>query len=126
VRTELARHPDLIVLGDFNIAPAPIDVHDPAAWEGQVLFSEPERAAFARLLDTGLYDTLRLKRPEEQVYSWWDYRMASFRRNLGLRIDHILASRSLSERCSDCRVDKEPRGWEQPSDHAPVIAEFDL
>jgi exodeoxyribonuclease-3 len=126
VRTELARHPDLIVLGDFNIAPAPIDVHDPAAWEGQVLFSEPERAAFARLLDTGLYDTLRLKRPEEQVYSWWDYRMASFRRDLGLRIDHILASRSLSERCTDCRVDKEPRGWEQPSDHAPVIAEFDL
>ncbi|MCC6208338.1 MAG: exodeoxyribonuclease III [Gammaproteobacteria bacterium] len=125
VRGELAIHPDLVVLGDFNIAPAPLDVHDPAAWEGQVLFSMPERAAFDRLLATGLCDTLRLKHPDETVYSWWDYRMAAFRRNLGLRIDHILASQRLCERCLDCRVDATPRAWERPSDHAPVIAEFE-
>ena len=124
VRGELARHPELVVLGDFNIAPAPLDVHDPAAWEGRVLFSTAEREAFARLLAAGLYDTLRLKRPQEAVYSWWDYRMAAFRRNLGLRIDHILASAPLCARCSDCRVDAAPRAWERPSDHAPVIADF--
>jgi exodeoxyribonuclease-3 len=126
IEGELARHPRLIVLGDFNIAPAPLDVHDPAAWEGRVLFSAAERDAFARLLATGLCDTLRLKRPEETVYTWWDYRMAAFRRNLGLRIDHILASPPLCEHCSDCRVDRTPRTWERPSDHAPVIAEFDV
>jgi len=126
IRDEVARHPNLVVLGDFNIAPAPLDVHDPAAWEGQVLFSAAERQGFAHLLATGLCDTLRLWHPAEPAYTWWDYRMAAFRRNLGLRIDHILASPPLCERCLDCRVDTAPRAWERPSDHAPVVAEFDL
>lgn len=124
IHDELTRHAEVVVLGDFNIAPAPLDVHDPAAWEGRVLFSAAEREAFARLLSTGLCDTLRLRHPDEPVYSWWDYRMAAFRRNLGLRIDHILASAALCARCSDCRVDRTPRAAERPSDHAPVIAEF--
>ncbi|MGE0370863.1 MAG: exodeoxyribonuclease III [Gammaproteobacteria bacterium] len=124
VRAELAAHPELVVLGDFNIAPAALDVHDPAAWEGRVLFSAAEREAFARLLATGLHDTVRLRHPGEAMYTWWDYRMAAFRRNLGLRIDHILASARLFERCSESRVDTAPRGWERPSDHAPVVADF--
>ncbi len=120
-------HERLVVLGDFNIAPEPIDVHEPAAWEGKVLFSLPERTAFAQLLDdAGLCDTFRLKRPEETAYSWWDYRMGAFRRNLGLRIDHILASTALCERCRDSTIDTEPRRAPQPSDHAPAVAEFDL
>ncbi len=121
---ELRAHPRLVVLGDFNIAPAPVDVHDPAAWEGKVLFSEPERAAFRRLLDLGFCDTFRVRHPDEVAYSWWDYRMAGFRRNLGLRIDHILASASLCTLCRDAAIDKAPRGWERPSDHTPVVAEF--
>ena len=126
IEAELVRHPRLVVLGDFNIAPAPLDVHDPAAWDGQVLFSAAEREAFARLLAAGLCDTLRRLHPDEPGYTWWDYRMAAFRRNLGLRIDHILASAPLCWRCRDCRVDRTPRGRERPSDHAPVIADFDL
>jgi exodeoxyribonuclease-3 len=122
---ELARHPRLIVLGDFNIAPEERDVRDPAAWTGQVLCSEAERAAFHRLLDLGLKDTFRLFPQEDQVFSWWDYRVAAFRRNLGLRIDHILASPALAAACTACGVDKAPRRLERPSDHAPVIAEFD-
>ncbi len=122
--TELARHPRLVMLGDFNIAPDDRDVHDPAAWAGQVLCSEPERTAFRHLLALGLQDTFRLFPQEDQSFSWWDYRAAAFRRNLGLRIDHILASPALAAACTACRVDKAPRGWERPSDHAPVIAEF--
>jgi exodeoxyribonuclease-3 len=121
---ELARHPRLVMLGDFNIAPDDRDVHDPAAWAGQVLCSEPERTAFRHLLALGLQDTFRLFPQEDQSFSWWDYRAAAFRRNLGLRIDHILASPALAAACTACRVDKTPRGWERPSDHAPVIAEF--
>ena len=121
---ELARHPRLVMLGDFNIAPDDRDVHDPAAWAGQVLCSEPERTAFRHLLALGLQDTFRLFPQEDQSFSWWDYRAAAFRRNLGLRIDHILASPALAAACTACRVDKAPRGWERPSDHAPVIAEF--
>ena len=116
----------MALLGDFNIAPQPIDVHDPAAWEGKVLFSEPERTAFARLLDAGLCDTFRVKHPFEQAYSWWDYRVGAFRRNIGLRIDHVLASPALCERCVDCVIDTEPRRAERPSDHAPVVTEFEL
>lgn len=116
----------LIVLGDFNIAPADPDVHDPAQWEGQVLFSEPERAAFFKLIQAGLVDCFRLFPQQEKSFTWWDYRAAAFRRNLGLRIDHILASSALASRCRTCRIDREPRRWERPSDHAPVIAEFDL
>lgn len=121
---ELARHEKLVLLGDFNIAPEDRDVYDPAAWEGKVLFSAPEKAAFHRLLALGLTDTLRQHTQEAGIYTWWDYRMFAFRRKLGLRIDHILASRPLAERCSRCQVDIEPRKAERPSDHAPVVAEF--
>lgn len=122
---ELVVHARVVVLGDFNIAPEPRDVHDPAAWEGHVLFSEPERAMFRRLLDLGLCDTFRLFPQEEKSFTWWDYRMNAFKRNLGLRIDHILASKPMCERARVCRIDKTPRANERPSDHAPVIAEFD-
>jgi exodeoxyribonuclease III len=125
VRDQLTKHPRLVLLGDFNIAPESRDVHDPAAWEGSVLFSAPERAAFQRLIDTGLRDTFRVFEQEAKSFSWWDYRMNAFRRNMGLRIDHILASPALSERCRSCRIDKGPRKRERPSDHTPVIAEFE-
>ena len=121
---ELERHPRLALLGDYNIAPEERDVYDPKAWEGQVLFSEPERAAFRRLLDLGLRDAFRLFEQPEKTYTWWDYRMMAFRRNMGLRIDHILFSRDLAGNCATCAVDKEPRRAERPSDHAPVIAEL--
>ena len=126
VKQQLKIHPNLVVLGDFNIAPEPRDVHDPEAWQGQVLFSEPERAAFQVLLDTGLCDTFRLFDQQEKQYTWWDYRMMAFRRNRGLRIDHILASHALGKLCVSCKIDKEPRRLERPSDHTPVIAEFNI
>lgn len=126
LKDELARHPKLAVLGDYNIAPEPRDVHDPAAWEGQVLFSEPERAAFRGLEALGLQDTFRLFEQPEGSYSWWDYRMNAFRRKMGLRIDHILASAALAATCKSCTIDVEPRRLERPSDHAPVMAEFEL
>ncbi|MGM0476654.1 MAG: exodeoxyribonuclease III [Pseudomonadota bacterium] len=122
---ERARHPNLVVMGDFNIAPTDADVHDPDAWAGKVLCSEPERAALQRLLDLGLADTFRLFEQPDGVYSWWDYRMNLFRRGMGLRIDLVLASTALAERCTRAAVDPEPRGWERPSDHAPALAEFD-
>lgn len=122
--TELARHPCLVTLGDFNIAPEDRDVHDPAAWAGQVLCSDRERAAFQRLLDLGLKDAFRLFPQAEHSFSWWDYRAAAFRRNLGLRIDHILLSPALAAVCTACQVDKTSRQWQRPSDHAPVVAEF--
>ena len=125
VEVELRSHPRLVVLGDFNIAPEDGDVHDPELWRGQVLFSDPEREAFQRLLALGLRDTFRMFSQEPGQFTWWDYRMAAFRRNLGLRIDHILASEALSDRCVSCRIDPRPRRWERPSDHTPVIAEFD-
>jgi exodeoxyribonuclease-3 len=124
LRAELASHPRLVVLGDLNIAPEPRDVYDPKAWEGSVLFSEPERAAFRRLLELGLCDTFRRFEQPDGSYSWWDYRMQGFRRNLGLRIDHILASAALCQACTASRIDKAPRAAERPSDHAPVVAEF--
>ena len=123
---QLAAHPHLVVLGDFNIAPEDRDVHDPKEWSGKILCSEPERSAFRRLLDLGLKDTFRLFSQPEAVFSWWDYRAAGFRRNRGLRIDHILASPELSASCTTCTVDKQPRRQERPSDHAPVMAEFTL
>jgi len=126
LRVELAAHPRLIVLGDFNIAPEPRDVYDPKALEGSVLFSEPERAAFRALLDVCLCDSFRLFEQAEKSFSWWDYRMQGFRRNLGLRIDHILASTELCKLCTASRIDKGPRAHERPSDHAPVVAEFSL
>jgi len=126
VRAQLDEHARLVLVGDFNIAPEPRDVHDPKAWEGRVLFSEPERSAFQHLIDTGLRDTFRLFEQEEKSFSWWDYRMNAFRRNMGLRIDHILASPKLSDSCRSCRIDRGPRKRERPSDHTPVVAEFEI
>lgn len=124
VADELKRGNDVVLTGDYNIAPEARDVHDPAAWEGQVLFSEPERAAFRALTEAGLVDVFRRFDQPPASFSWWDYRMNGFKRNLGLRIDHILASATLAGRCRSCRIDAEPRRVERPSDHAPVVAEF--
>ncbi|KAF0191922.1 MAG: exodeoxyribonuclease III Xth [Gammaproteobacteria bacterium] len=123
---ELERYPHLVVLGDFNIAPEDRDVHDPDAWRGQVLFSEPEHAAFRRLLALGMCDTFRQFDQADKSYSWWDYRMNAFRRNMGLRIDHVLASHALCKSCVASTIDTEPRRHERPSDHAPVMAEFNV
>ncbi len=123
---ELQQHAKLVVVGDFNIAPADADVHDPDAWKDSVLCSAPERAAFERLLELGLSDSFRLFEQAENSFSWWDYRMNNFRRNRGLRIDHILISQALRAVCTACVIDKEPRTWERPSDHTPVLAEFAL
>ncbi|MBP1207972.1 exodeoxyribonuclease-3 [Duganella sp. 1411] len=125
ISEEAARHPQLAVVGDYNIAPEDRDVHDPAAWEGMVHVSEKERAALARLLDIGLADAYRLFEQPEKSFSWWDYRGLGFRLNKGLRIDHILLSPALVARCSACVIDRAPRKLEQPSDHAPVIATLD-
>jgi len=121
---ELKRHPRLAVVGDFNIAPDDRDVYNPDAWRGKIMCSPAERAALASLGELGLRDTFRLFPQPEKVFSWWDYRAGMFRRNQGLRIDLVLASAALSQTCGGCRIDKEPRGWDRPSDHVPVIAEF--
>ncbi len=124
LRDDLKRYEHVVVMGDFNVAPADQDVHDPAAWAGKILCSAKERASLDAIVDLGLSDTFRLFDQPERCFSWWDYRAAGFRRNLGLRIDLILASAALKEACTSCTIDKEPRRLERPSDHAPVIAEF--
>ncbi len=124
--SELARNPRVAVLGDYNIAPEDRDVHDPQAWAGQVLFSEPEKEAFRGLIALGFVDSFRLFEQPERSFSWWDYRMNAFRRKLGLRIDHILLSQPLAAHCRACTVDVEPRKLERPSDHAPVIADVEI
>ena len=124
LKDELQRHPELALLGDFNIAPEDCDVYDPVAWQGQVLCSESEREAFRGLVALGLVDAFRLFPQTDKSYSWWDYRMMAFRRNLGLRIDHILMSAPLAARCGACSIDRAPRKLERPSDHAPVMAEL--
>ena len=124
LRTELQRHGKVIVLGDFNIAPEDRDVHDPEAWRGQVLCSEPEREALRGILDLGLVDSFRAFTEDAGHFSWWDYRQAAFRRNLGLRIDLILASEALRARMTAASIDRTPRTWERPSDHAPVVLEL--
>ena len=124
LQDELSRHPRLAVLGDFNVAPEERDVYDPKAWEGQVLFSEPEREAFGKLIGLGFRDAFRLFEQPERSFTWWDYRMNAFRRKMGLRIDHILLSEALAKLCTTCTIDVEPRRNERPSDHAPVIAEL--
>lgn len=126
LQAEQGQHEKLVVLGDYNIAPTPEDTHDPAVWEGQILCSEAERAALQALLELGLEDCWHKSLHPTTRFTWWDYRQAGFRRNLGLRIDHILASRALAERCSHCDVDIAPRKNERPSDHAPVTADFNL
>lgn len=126
LQEELVRYPRLAVVGDFNIAPEPEDVHDPALWEAKIHFTPPEREALKSLFALGLKDSFRLFDQPERVYTWWDYRMMAFRRKMGLRIDHILLSTELSALCKSCTVDIEPRRAERPSDHAPVIAELDV
>lgn len=126
LRDELARHPKLTVLGDYNIAPDDRDVHDPSVWKDCVLVSDPERARFQALLSLGLKDSFRLFDQPEKTFSWWDYRMMGFRRNHGLRIDHILLSESLAAACTASSVDRDMRKLERPSDHAPVVAALHL
>lgn len=121
---ELAQHEKIAVVGDFNIAPDDRDVHDPEAWRDQVLCSEPERERLGALLALGFVDVYRRFDPPPGGYSWWDYRAAAFRRNLGLRIDLVLASPALAAACTASGIDTAPRGLEQPSDHAPVWATF--
>ena len=123
---ELTRHPKLAVAGDYNIAPEARDVHDPALWENKIHFTKPERESLHALFGVGLADSFRLFEQPERSYTWWDYRMMSFRRKMGLRIDHILLSPTLAKLCGSCTIDIEPRKLERPSDHAPVIAELDV
>lgn len=122
VGEEAGRHARMVVLGDFNIAPDDRDVYDPKAWAGQVLCSEPEREAFRSLLAVGFHDSLRIFDQSLARYTWWDYRMNGFKRNLGLRIDHILVSAALAPQCRACDIDRDMRANERPSDHAPVVA----
>ncbi|HAF00989.1 MAG TPA: exodeoxyribonuclease III [Methylophilaceae bacterium] len=126
LENELTKYPNLALLGDYNIAPDDRDCHDPIAWEGQILVSPQEREAFQKLLQLGLHDSFRLFEQPEKSFSWWDYRMMGFRRNLGMRIDHILVSNTLKDKCQSCMIDKAPRKLERPSDHTPVILELSL
>jgi exodeoxyribonuclease-3 len=126
LEAEVVRSPELLVCGDFNIAPEPVDVWDPPRWEGNVLFSPVERAALKRLLGVGLVDVYRrLHEGETGLYSWWDYRMSGFRKNRGLRIDLGLATPSLAARCREATIDKRPRELDKPSDHAPLVLDFE-
>jgi exodeoxyribonuclease-3 len=126
IKQQMSIYPKLAVVGDFNIAPEDRDVHDPLEWQDSILVSPAEREAFTQLLQLGLYDSFRNFVQEERSYSWWDYRAAAFRRNRGLRIDHVLLSKELNALCLKSAIDKEPRKAERPSDHAPVWVELDL
>jgi exodeoxyribonuclease-3 len=121
---QLKQHEKVVVLGDINIAPEDQDVHDPERWRGQVLFSESERHMLQKIIQIGFKDSFRLFPQAPKLFSWWDYRAVAFRRNAGLRIDHIFLNEKLAVACQSCVIDKEPRRWEQPSDHAPVVAEL--
>lgn len=116
----------VIFCGDFNVAPEDRDVHNPQLWRERIMCSGGERAALAEIKQWGFVDSFRRHHEEEGKFSWWDYRAGAFRRNHGLRIDHIWVSESLASRNTDTRIDIEPRTWDRPSDHAPVVAEFDL
>ena len=124
LKAELERHKNLVVLGDFNIAPEDRDVYDAEKWGNAILCSPREREALGELLKLSLSDVFRQFDQAEKSFSWWDYRAAGFRRNAGLRIDLILASPAMAEACQSSYIDKEPRTWERPSDHTPVVAEF--
>jgi len=126
LRDELQRYPRLAILGDYNVAPQDEDVHDPAKWLGDILLSEPAPAALNALLELGLTDAFRMFEQADKAFTWWDYRRFAFRRNAGLRIDHVLLSDALRPHCTACIIDKAPRANEQPSDHTPVIATLDL
>jgi exodeoxyribonuclease-3 len=115
---------DVLLCGDFNVAPDERDVYDVRAWEGKLHFSKPERAALEYVRRWGFVDAFRLFHEEGKLFSWWNYREGAFFRNNGLRIDHIWVSPSLAARCLHCHIDKSPRAWERPSDHTPVVAEF--
>ena len=121
---EMRQHPNLVVLGDFNIAPDDRDVHDPKRWREKILCSTPEREALQSLLDLGLHDSFRLHQADGGHYSWWDYRLAAFQRGWGLRIDLVLVSEALRARCTGAGIDMAPRGWERPSDHTPAWVEL--
>ena len=114
----------VVVCGDFNVAPEERDVHDPQLWQGRILFSKRERAALDQIKKWGFVDAFRLHTEEGGHFSWWDYRAGSFRRNAGLRIDHVWVSPPLAALCTASWIDKEPRGWERPSDHTPVVVDF--
>ena len=124
VAAELSRHPKLVLVGDYNIAPEDRDVYDPVAWDGQILCTPEERAHFRGLIEIGLHDAFRLFDQPPKSWSWWDYRMLAFRKNQGLRIDHILVSEALKTSVTACMIDKLPRKNERPSDHAPVVVEL--
>ena len=126
MREQLKAHERFVTVGDFNIAPEDRDVHDPEAWHERILCSTPERDALRTITDLGLSDVFRQFEQEDNSFSWWDYRAAAFRRNMGLRIDLILASKVLADNCTACYIDMEPRRLERPSDHTPVVAEFSL
>jgi exodeoxyribonuclease-3 len=116
----------VVLCGDFNVAPEDRDVHDPRLWQGRIMCSQPERDALQRIKDWGFTDAFRLHNQQGGLYSWWDYRAGAFRRNLGLRIDHVWVSQPLVARSTGARIDVSTRKWEKPSDHAPLIAEFSL
>ena len=124
LRGELQRYPKLVLLGDYNIAPEDRDVHDPVVWQGNILVSEAERIQYQNLVKLGLHDSFRLFEQADKAYTWWDYRMMAFRRNHGVRIDHILISEPLVPLCESCVIDREPRKRDRPSDHTPVVAEL--
>ena len=123
---EIRANEHTVVAGDFNIAPEDRDVHDPEEWKDSILCSGPERDALASITALGFVDSFRLFEQPERSFSWWDYRAAAFRRNRGLRIDLLLASNGLANQCTSCRIDRDERAKERPSDHVPVVAEFDL
>ena len=124
VKLDLKKHEHYLIMGDFNVAPADEDVHDPDLWREQILCSTPEREALAAIKSAGFEDCFRRFEQEPGSFSWWDYRQGAFRRNIGLRIDLILASPAAATRCTACYIDKTPRRRERPSDHTPVVAEF--
>ena len=126
IKKSLKENENLVVLGDFNIAPEDRDVYDPEAWKDKVLCSKEERGALEKIFDLGLVDSFRLFKQQEAQYSWWDYRAAAYRRKMGLRIDLILLSSPLAKHCVSSAIDESPRGWEKPSDHTPVVIEIDI
>jgi len=126
IEKSLKENENLIVLGDFNIAPEDRDVYDPETWKDKVLCSKQERGALEKLVDLGLVDSFRLFKQQDASYSWWDYRAAAYRRKMGLRIDLILLSTPVAKRCTSSTIDESPRGWEKPSDHTPVVVEIDM
>lgn len=125
ISQQVEEYDNVVVLGDFNIAPDERDVYDPIYWKDKILCTDKERDKLNGILDLGFDDSFRLLHNDAGHYSWWDYRMAGFQRNLGLRIDLILTNEPMSEMLTSAYIDKQPRTWERPSDHTPVIAEFD-